>query len=166
MDCTRFLKVSELDSEGKCEDAYRLLLQLATERDPLALLELSCRNFSTNGFSPPVFPLPPDIEKSKSFAREGEQVLLDLAAEKDGEAMRTLGNIFLGLTLPHHPDFAEYLDRQKAKEWLLKAFEAGCYFAANDLAFYFGENIEEAKFWRGQAVQHGCCVISPLEANS
>jgi hypothetical protein len=159
MDCTQYLKVSDLDGEGKCEDAYRLLLKLAAGRDPLALLELSSRNFSTNGYTPPVFALPPDIEKSKSLAREGEQVLLDLAAKQDGEAMRILGNLYLGHFSPHHKSY------ETAKDWLHKSFDAGCHFAANDLSvFYSGIDMEKAKYWRQQAVQHGCCVIGPWQS--
>jgi hypothetical protein len=44
--------------------------------------------------------------------------------------------------------------------WLLKAFEAKCYFAANDLAtFYQGSDLEKAKYYYQQAEHHDSRVI-------
>lgn len=49
---------------------------------------------------------------------------------------------------------------EKAENLLLNAYEANCYFAANELAiFYLSRDIKKAKFWYHEAERHHCRVI-------
>lgn len=154
MDTESYLEVSNLDRAGKREEAFKLLLKLADERHPLALVELSSRYFSTEGYSPPVYPLEPDREKSETLAKEGERELRRLAEAQDGEAMRMLGYLHLSLLCP----FPKNVD--EAKRWLHRAYEAGCYFAANDLhTYYLGSDMEKARYWYREAEKHNCRVV-------
>ena len=140
MNTESYLEVSNLDKLGKHREAFELLVRLADERHPLALLELSSRYLTTEGYSPPVFPLEPDHEKSDSLAKEGEIELRRLADSQDGEAMRMLGYLHLGQLCPYTKNITE------AERWFHRAYKAGCYFAANDLhTFYLGSDIEKGE---------------------
>src|SRR5688500_9504171 len=97
MDTERYLKVFDLERDGKLEDGYRLLVSLASEKHPLALVELGTRHISTEGQSPPVLSLPPDPQKGKELIEEGKLALEELASKGDGEAMRMLAYLYLGL---------------------------------------------------------------------
>lgn len=69
--------------------------------------------------------------------------------------MRMLGYYFLGFW-----GLCEEKNITLAEEWLLKAYEANCFFAANDLAtFYLGSDLEKAKFYYQEATRHKCRVV-------
>lgn len=155
MDNDQYNLVFDLEREGKKEEALKLLQRLADEDHPMALLELSMRYFSTDGYTNPVFPLEPDNVKSEELSKRGKEKLEELAESGDGEAMRILAYIYLGLI---GVDFKK--SANLGEEWLLKAYKANCYFAANDLAcFYQGSDLEKAKFYYQEAERHGCRVI-------
>lgn len=103
----------------------------------------------------PVEEIPTDKKKSEELAVMAKEQLEQLSATGDGEAMRMLASIYFGHWHPVHEKSIE-----KAEKLLLKAYEANCYFAANDLAtFYLGRDIEKAKFWYQEAEWHHCRVI-------
>ena len=69
--------------------------------------------------------------------------------------MRMLGNYYLGLW-----GLADDKNIDLGEKWLLKAYEANCFFAANDLAtFYQSSNIEKAKYYYREAERHNCRVV-------
>ncbi len=48
----------------------------------------------------------------------------------------------------------------KAEEYLIKSFESGCYFAANDLhTFYLGNDKEKSKYYYQEATRHDHVLI-------
>lgn len=154
MDSERYLKVSELERAKKLEEGLSLLKALANENDPLALIELGSRHISTDGYSPPVSPVASDSEKGKDLIERGKRVLEEWASKGDGEAMRMLGYYYLG-----HLCLCER-NIKEAETQLLKAFQAGCYFAANDLhTFYLGSDVEKSKYYYKEAEQHKCRVV-------
>lgn len=149
------MDVLDLEQAGEKERAWQLLNLLAVEEDPLALLDLATRYFSTEGFTYPVHPVEPDRNKSDELATKGKEILERRAEAGDGDAMRILACTYLGHWHPIHE-----VSIKKAEYWLLKAFDAGCYFAANDLApFYQEQDIEKAKYWYRMAERHNCRVI-------
>ena len=155
MDNDQYNLVFELEREGKKVEALQLLQHLADEDHPMALLELSMRYFSTDGYTSPVLPLEPDNVKSDELSKRGKEKLEELAEAGDGEAMRILAYTYLGLI---GIDFEKSVEL--GEKWLLKAYEANCYFAANDLAsFYQGSDLEKAKHYYQEAERHGCRVI-------
>jgi hypothetical protein len=155
MDNSEYFKVSELESVGKTKEALALLLKLVDEKDPLALLDMSNRYYSTEGFAYPIEYIPVDMEKSELLAVMAKEELEQLAISGDAEAMRMLASTYFGHWHPIHEKSLE-----KAEKLLLEAYKANCYFAANDLAtFYIGSNIDKAKFWYQEAERHQCRVI-------
>jgi hypothetical protein len=69
--------------------------------------------------------------------------------------MRMLASTYFGHWHPIHEKSVD-----EGERWLLRAYEAKCYFAANDLAtFYQGSDVEKAKFYYQEAERHGCRVI-------
>jgi hypothetical protein len=155
MDSTQYFDVLELERSGRTEEGFLQLARLAEEGDPLALLDLSSRYYSTEGFAPPVKKIKRDEKKSEQFALIAEKRLLKIANSGDGEAMRMLANTYLG---HWHPVLKK--PHEIAESWLLKAYEANCYLAANDLAtFYQYRDIEKAKHYYQEAECHGCRVI-------
>jgi hypothetical protein len=155
MNNTKYFEALELERSGKIEEGFLLLEQLSSEGDPLALLDLSARYFSVEGFAFTVKQIPPNLEKSEELAIKAKNRLIELANIGDGEAMRMLANTYLG---HWHPVLEKSIE--KAEEWLLLAYKEKCYFAANDLAtFYQSINIEKAKFYYKEAERHGCRVI-------
>jgi TPR repeat protein len=154
MDSERYLKVSELERAGKLEEGLSLLRALASENDPLALVELGSRHITTEGYSPSILPIVSEPEKGKKLIERGKRVLEEWASKGDGEAMRMLGYFYLGHLCPCEKDI------QKAETLLLNAFQAGCYFAANDLhTFYLGSNINKSKHYYKEAERHKCRVV-------
>lgn len=154
MDSERYLKVAELEQAGRLEDGFALLNSLAAENDPLALIELGSRHFSTDGYTPSVLPITSNPEKAQELITLGKLKLEELASTGDGEAMRMLGYFYLG-----HLCYCEK-NIQLAEKWLLRAFQAGCYFAANDLhTFYLGSDIEKSKLYYQEAERHKCRVV-------
>ena len=97
MDTLKFTEVFELERDGKREEAFELLEKLTKERDAMALIELGCRYHSIDGQEPEPMAVEPDEAKSKRFLKEGKAILEDLAQNGDGEAMRMLGYVYLGL---------------------------------------------------------------------
>lgn len=154
MDSERYLKVSELERAGKLEEGLSLLKNLANENDPLALIELGSRHISTDGYSPPVLSIVSNPEKGKDLIERGRRVLEERASKGDGEAMRMLGYYYLGHLCPCERELNE------AETQLLNAFQAGCYFAANDLhTFYLGSDTEKSKLYYKEAERHKCRVV-------
>ena len=147
--------ITELECKGEEKKAFQLLERLANEGHPMALLDLSLRYYSIEGHVNPVHPLDPDFEKSESLAKLGKKSLEKMALTNDGEAMRMLAYCYFGYWGP-------YLNKniEQAEKWLLKAYQAKCYAAANDLAtFYQGSDIEKAKFYYKEAERHDCRYI-------
>ena len=154
MDTERYLKVFDLERDGKLEDGYRLLVSLTNESHPLALVELGTRHISTEGRSPPVLSIAQDPQKGRELIEKGKLVLEDLASKGDGEGMRMLAYLHLGLLGIYEKSI------EKAETLLLNAFEAGCYFAANDLhTFYLGSDKEKSKHYYKEAERHRCRVV-------
>lgn len=155
MDMEEYNKVSELERKGEIEKGFTLLQNLANDGHPLALLELGLRFYSTEGYVHPVKSLESNLKECEELLKKGKQGLEKEASLNDGEAMRMLAYTYLGF-------FSNYLehDLEKAEEWLLKSYEAGCYFAANDLStYYLGTDLAKAKFWYQEADKHNCRVI-------
>lgn len=156
MDNQAYWKVSELEKEGQTKEALTLLVKLADNKHPLALLELSIRYLSTEGYINPVEKIESDEDKSNSLALEAHNQLIKLSNEGDGEAMRVLATTYLN----HWHPFIPEKDINKAEQWLLKSYETGHYFAANDLAILcISKDINEAKYWYKEADKHNCRVI-------
>lgn len=150
-----FMAVYDLEQAGEPDRAWHLLNELGDAGDPLALLELATRYISTDGFTHPVHRVTPDRRKSDELAIRAKQLLERRAEAGDGDAMRTLACTYLG---HWHPLYE--VSGEKAECWLLKAFDANCYFAANDLAsFYQEQDVEKAKYWYRMAERHNCRVI-------
>ncbi len=144
-----------MERSGKTEEGFRLLVELAEADDPLALLDLSTRYLSIEGYVHPVKEIEPDEVKSEELAVKGKNRLLELAHSGDGNAMRMLAGTYMGHWHPIHE-----ISDDEAEKWLLRAYEASCYFAANDLAtFYQHSDIEKAKYYYQEAERHNCRVI-------
>jgi len=155
MDNDEFLTISELERRGSVNEAFELLSRLAKNSHPMALLDLSMRYYSVEGYAQPVFPLEPDHEKSEQLAKLAKERLEELASKNDGEAMRMLAYCYLG----HWGPFLEK-DRGQGEDWLLKAYDAECFVAANDLSvFYQHSNLEKSKHWYNEAETHNCRII-------
>lgn len=155
MDNEQYSKVLELERSGKPKEGFALLLKLAEEGCPLALLDMSNRYYSTEGFAYPVEAVSADEKKSEGYAILAKKKLEELSDAGDGEAMRMLATTYFGFW---HPVYEKSIE--KGEELLLKAFEAKCYFAANDLStFYIGSDFEKAKFYYQEADRHNCRVI-------
>ena len=147
--------VHELDCAGKTAEAFSLLQKLANDSDPFALLELSMRYASTDGYVVPVEPMEQDLAKSQSLAILSKKKFEEYASKGDGEAMRMLANFYMGLW---HPVFEKSCE--KAEKLLLEAISVGHYFAANDLATYYqGSSIDKAKYYYQLAEEHNCRVV-------
>lgn len=154
MNNEKYLLISGLEKDGKAKEAFELLLSLAGEGHPLAMFDLSSRYYSIEGCWPEPYPVEPDLEKSRVLAASGKLALERLAGAGNGEAMRMLGYYYLGHLAPCDRDMDE------AELWLLRAFEAGCFVAANDLhTFYLGSDQEKSKHWYDQAEKHKCRLV-------
>jgi len=155
MNNEEYFNISELEQAGKIKEGFALLTRLVDEKHPLALLDMSCRCYSTEGFSYPIQAIPTDVKKSEEYAVQAKEELEKLSATGDGEAKRMLAYTYLGHWHPVHEKSIE-----KAEQLFLEAYEAKCYFAANELAtFYVGSDLEKAKFWYQEAERHNCRVI-------
>lgn len=155
MDNDEYFNVLDMERSGEIEEGFLQLEKLAEDGHPLALLDLSARYFSTEGFAYPVKRIDTDEKKSEELAVKAKDRLVELANAGDGEAMRMLASTYLGHWHPVHKKSV-----MQAEKWLIQAYNAGCYFAANDLAtFYQGSDIERAKFYYKEAERHGCRVI-------
>lgn len=154
VDMTRFNEVGDLDRAGDHDAAMALLTQLGAEKDPMALIELGCRYFSQDGCWPKVKTFPTNEQAGLKLMEEGRRELERLAQDGDGEAMRMLAYTHLGLLGVFEKDIS------RGEKLLLEAFEAGCYFAANDLhVLYLGSDDEKSKFHYNAAESHGCRVV-------
>ncbi len=155
MNSEQYFHALDLERAGNTQEGIALLLKLANEGDPLALLDMSNRYFSTEGYTYQVADIKPDEKKSENCAILAKERLIALAEVGDGEAMRMLALTYLG---HWHPILEKSID--KAEKLLLKAFDTKCYFAANDLAlFYIGSDIKKAKFYYQEAERNNCRVI-------
>lgn len=154
MDTLKYTEVFERERNGRRQEAFELLEQLAKDQDPMALIELGCRYYSVDGQKPEPLSIEPDDAKSKFYLKEGKARLEELAQEGDSEAMRMLGYVYLGLLGIYEKSV------QKGEAYLLASFERGCCFAANDLAtFYQGSDIEKARYYYQEAEKHNCRVV-------
>ncbi|MBN4082033.1 MAG: hypothetical protein COC05_06680 [Gammaproteobacteria bacterium] len=155
MDTNEYFKAIEMERSGNSEEGFLLLEKLSNEGDPLALLDLSMRYISIEGYASLVKHIEPNEIKSEELAIKAENRLSELASDGDGEAMRMLANIYLG-----HWHSVQKKSIVEAEKMLLRAFEANCYFAANDLAtFYQGSDIKKEKFYYQEAERHGCRIV-------
>lgn len=155
MNIDEFFKVSELESAGKPEEAFALLCHLSDDEHPLAVLELSMRYISTEGFVNNVVQLEPDDELARSMAIRAKILLEKHSLLGDGEASRMLAYTYLGHCGPHF-----VIDRELALKLLEQSYAQGQYCAANDLAVYFlYKDISKAKYWYWLAEEHGCRVV-------
>lgn len=155
MDNKEYFKISSLEQSGKTKEGFALLIKLIGEKHPLALLDMSGRYFSTDGFPHPIEEVPINRPKSEELAIQAKEEFEKLAHKGDGEAKRMLASLYLGHWHPIHEKSIE-----KAEKLLLEAYKMKCYCAANDLAIlYLGSNIEKAKFWYQEAERHNCRVI-------
>lgn len=155
MNTEAYYKVMEIERAGEIEKALSMLKELAREGDALALLDLSARYYSVDGYAYPVESIDPDHTKSEELLLRAKERFEELSSEGSGEAMRMLASIYFG----HWGPFLEK-SVEKAEQYLLRAIEAKCFFAANDLAtFYQGSNIEKAKYYYQMAEEHNCRVI-------
>ena len=155
MDTREYSRALDMEQAGETKEGFSLLVQLADEGHPLALLDMATRYWSTEGFAYPVEAVPHDAKKSEEYALRAKARLEELSGAGDGDAMRMLATTFLGHWHPIHEKSIE-----KAEQLLLEAYDAKCYFAANDLAaLYLFSDLEKAKFWYQQAERHGCRVM-------
>ncbi len=155
LDNKEFNKILGLERKGFKEEAYDLLLHLVQENHPLALLELSSRYISTDGYTHKIFELTQDLELSKKLALKAKSALEDLSNLGDGEALRMLAYTYLGFHGPYHDKCVE-----KAEKLLLESYNAGCLVSANDLTtLYVWSDIEKAGYWYNIAEKHGVRVI-------
>ena len=162
MDNEIFNRISTLEQAGSKKEAHELLLELADENHPMALLELSSRYFSTEGYVNEVFPLEQNLELSEKLATQAKLELEALTKLGDGEAMRMLAYCYLG----YHGHYYER-NIQKAERLLLASYDAGCFFSANELAsFYVGSDIEKAGYWYNLAETHNERVVYHPECES
>lgn len=154
MNTEEFERVNQLDHDGKHQEAFDLACMLSDKKDPMALFDLSIRFYSSEGQWPEVLKIESDLTKSRELAELGKRELELLASKNDGEAMRILAYLYLGHLCPY------YKDVNAAEIWLLKAIDAGCHVASNDLAtFYQGSDVVKAKKWYKYAEDHKCRVI-------
>ncbi|MDP3840241.1 MAG: hypothetical protein Q8Q54_15080, partial [Methylococcales bacterium] len=84
MNNEEYFNISELEQAGKTKEGFALLARLVDEKHPLALLDISCRCYST------------DIKKSEEYAVQAKEELEKLSSDGDGEAKRMLAEIYLG----------------------------------------------------------------------
>jgi len=155
MNTEEYYKVLDIERNGETAKAFKMLEQLAQEGDALAMLDLLARYYSVEGYAYPVEPLEPDHAKSEAYFFKAKKRFEELSISGSGEAMRMLASIYLGHWGPHINKSIE-----KAEELLLKAIEAKCCFAANDLAtFYQGSDKEKAKYFYQLAEENNCRVI-------
>lgn len=155
MNTDEYYKIMEIERTGETSKALSMLKKLAHEGDALALLDLSARYYSIDGYAYPVEHIESDHIKSEELFFKAKEKFEELSNEGSGEAMRMLANIYLG-------HWGPYLEKsfEKAEKYLLKAIEAKCFFAANDLATYYqGSNLEKAKYYYQMAEKHNCRVI-------
>jgi TPR repeat protein len=154
MDRDNYLNALDLERDGKLEEAGRQLHALADAGDPHALIELGARYYVDTDFDSSMFLPGKDLVRYQALTEKGRLAFLALAEAGDAEAMRMLGYYYLGLLGPVEkaPPAGE--------AWLLKAYEAGCHLAANDLStYYLHTDRAEAKRWYQIAEAHGCRVI-------
>jgi len=134
------------------DEAFELLSKLAGNDDPLATIELGTRYLEADWEGVKI--LDSDIEKARKLMDQGQTLLQSLANDGDAEAMRMLGYTYLGLLGVFDKSLS------LGEEWLVRSFEAGCHFAANDLCtFYQGSDIEKAKYYYSEAERKGCRVV-------
>jgi len=155
MNTEEYYKVLDIERSGETAIALDMLKQLAQEGDALALLDLSARYYSVEGCVYPVEPLKPDHAQSEKYFFMAKKRFEELSASGSGEAMRMLASMYFG-------HWGPYINKsiEKAEELLLKAIEAKCFFAANDLAtFYQDSDKEKAKYYYQMAEEHNCRVI-------
>lgn len=68
--------------------------------------------------------------------------------------MRMLGYLHLNLLGIHEESLIQ------GEHYLLRSYDAGCFFAANDLfMFYLGKNNEKSRFYYQEATRHECRVV-------
>jgi len=162
MDNEEFNKIFNLEREGSIEEAHKLLLQLVEEKHPMALLELSMRSFSMEGYAHEVHLVETNLELSKELAEKAKIELEILSENGDGEAMRMLAYNYFGY---HGHHFEKNVE--KAEELLLASYGAGCVFAANELAtLYASSDVEKASYWYKLAEIHKVRVVFNPECES
>jgi len=155
MKTDEYYKIMEIERAGETAEALALLKRLAKKGDALALLDLSTRYYSTEGYVYPVEQIEPDHAYSEELFFKAKESLEELTADGSGEAMRMLANIYLGAWGP-------YIERsiEKAENLLLESIEANHFFSANELAsMYIGRDAEKAKYYYQMAKEHDCLVI-------
>jgi len=101
MDNNEYNKIFKLEHIGETTEAFALLEQLANDDHPKALLDLSNRYISIEGFQHPVWPLKPNHKKSQELAFNVKVKLEELQESNDGEAIRMLAYTYLGHWGPH-----------------------------------------------------------------
>ena len=155
MNTDEYYKIMEIERSGETVEALLMLKKLAKKGDALALLDLSTRYYSTEGYVYPVEHIEPDHAYSEELFFKAKESFEKLAADGSGEAMRMLANFYLGAWGP-------YIERsiEKAETLLLESIEAKNYFSANELAsMYLGRDLKKAKYYYQMAKEHDCLVI-------
>ena len=161
MDSITYTSIFDLERKGELEQAYQLLMKLTEDKDPLATIELGTRYLEADWKSIGVKELVSDPIKAELLLNEGRNLLVGMSQEGDAEAMRMLGYTYLGLLGVFERSIT------LGEKWLVKSFEAGCFFAANDLSvLYKGTNIEKARFYYEEAERHECRVIMDSDLES
>ena len=155
MNTDEYYKIMEIERSGETAEALVMLKNLANKGDALALLDLSTRYYSIEGYAYPIEHIEPDHVYSEKLFFKAKESFEKLAADGSGEAMRMLANIYLGAWGP-------YIERsiENAETLLLKSIEANHFFSANELAtLYLGNDIKKAKYYYQMAKEHNCLVI-------
>jgi TPR repeat protein len=160
MNLHRALEVTRLERDGDAAAADRMLRDLASDGDAMALIELGARHFAAVNRWPSAQNVEPNPELGAQLITRGRTALEALASSGDAEAMRMLGYVYLGKLAPHPQD------EVKAEQYLLNAFAAGCHFAANDLhMFYVDRDEAKARYYYEEASRLGCKAVyfAPFE---
>ena len=154
MDTSGYVNVLELEQQHRVPEAGALLRRLVASNDPLALIEFGTRCRLEPNEAPQMYMPGKNAAAADECITKGIRILQSMADSDDGEAMRHLAYVLLG----HYG--LEYRDIDLAEHWLLKAFSAGHFFAANDLiSFYQESDTTKAKHWYAEAERHGCRVV-------
>lgn len=154
MDIEEFLYAFELERNGKLVEAEALIRKLAAKENPFALFELAMRHRPDCTCSDCEWSPEKNMEAATSYANQALAFLQKEVEQHNADAMRYLGAVYCGHYWPEFKNF------ELVEPLWLKAYEHGCFLAANELfTLHQNTDSEKAAHWYRELKKHNCQVV-------
>ena len=154
MDVEDYCRAFDLERSGQVAEAEALIRKLAAQDNPFALFELALRHRPDCEYSNAEWAPEKSMEAAEFYANQALAALKREVELNNAEAMRYLGVVYCGHYWP------EFKNMELVEPLWIKAFENGCYVAANELfTLHQTTDPEKAAHWYSELKKHNCQVV-------